>query len=237
MKKYPIITLSGIAGSGKSTVADCIVEVLGFNDSFAMSMALADPLKRLVSLVFGVSPSILYGPSSEREKPIEINWGPIMPRVNAGGFQELIKRIGKDEVDLHFKLTEIIKDLKKQESVSARTILQTIGTDFARKNNPDVWTNWGLETAKSLVTSVSDIVVVSDCRFRNEILKFSELNSVSLKIKRNQESKSTHVSETELDTIPDWFFDEIIDNNGSLESLYKQVEEVLAKYYGIFKKM
>jgi hypothetical protein len=45
-------------------------------------------------------------------------------------------------------------------------------------------------------------------------LHFKRQGAIVWKIERQQEeSKDAHVSETELDKIPDWFFDAIISNN------------------------
>ena len=56
-----IIGLSGLAGSGKTTVANMLVK----NHVFE-AISLADPMKRFCKEMFGFSDEQLYGPSSAR---------------------------------------------------------------------------------------------------------------------------------------------------------------------------
>lgn len=55
-----VIALSGLAGSGKNTVA----KLLG-----GVEISFAEPLKRFCQEVFDFSDAQLYGPSSERNRP------------------------------------------------------------------------------------------------------------------------------------------------------------------------
>jgi len=59
-----IIGVAGLAGSGKDTVADHLVEYHGF-----VKVALADPLKRICREVFDFSEEQLWGPSEKRNEP------------------------------------------------------------------------------------------------------------------------------------------------------------------------
>jgi hypothetical protein len=59
--RVPIIMLSGQAGSGKDTVAHFLVKNHG-----AVSIAQADPMKRLAMKLFGFSEETLWGPSERR---------------------------------------------------------------------------------------------------------------------------------------------------------------------------
>lgn len=59
-----IIGISGLAGSGKDTVADFLVQQRDY-----VKVALADPLKRICQDVFDFSDDQLWGPSEKRNAP------------------------------------------------------------------------------------------------------------------------------------------------------------------------
>lgn len=69
-----IIGLSGLAGSGKDSVADALVEHCGF-----FKIALADAMKEACARWFGWSEEQLWGPSHLRNHP-DPAWGGLTPR-------------------------------------------------------------------------------------------------------------------------------------------------------------
>ena len=102
-----------------------------------------------------------------------------------------------------------------------RKKMQMCGTDIVRNLvDEEFWLNRLLEQIKH------PLIVVSDARFINEVegLKkqgFTIIRVVSDKIRREQIG-TNHRSETELDDYNLW--DYVIENNDSLEDLYKQVD-------------
>ena len=93
-----------------------------------------------------------------------------------------------------------IKDKK------GRATLQYIGTDKARKNNPNIWVN----VVNELLLAIGedfDIVLIPDARFPNEIDRLIELGWEVKTIKVNRlnfkstltEEQLEHYSETALD--------------------------------------
>lgn len=91
-----------------------------------------------------------------------------------------------------------------------RQLLQKLGTDLGRKNNPLVWINCVKEIVKALQTEY-DFVLISDCRFPNE-LDWSDTPFFTFTIKINRrneddtpyinhltEEQKLHPSETALD--------------------------------------
>ena len=102
-----------------------------------------------------------------------------------------------------------------------RKIMQMFGTDIVRNLvDEEFWLNRLLEQIKH------PLIVVSDARFINEVegLKkqgFTIIRVVSDKSRREQIG-TNHRSETELDDYNLW--DYVIENNDSLEDLYKQVD-------------
>ncbi len=70
----PIIGLTGRAGAGKDTVADCLVQHHGY-----AKHAFADPFKRFCQEVFGFTREQLWGPSELRNAP-DPRWDGLTPR-------------------------------------------------------------------------------------------------------------------------------------------------------------
>lgn len=63
-----IVGITGLAGSGKDTVADILVQECGF-----VKLAFADPLKMVCQSLFGWDRDRLWGPSERRNAP-DPNW-------------------------------------------------------------------------------------------------------------------------------------------------------------------
>jgi hypothetical protein len=58
-----------------------------------------------------------------------------------------------------------------EKDVKGRTLLQTLGTEKARDNNPDVWVNVLIELVKA-IGSDFDYVLIPDFRYPNEHIRF-----------------------------------------------------------------
>ncbi len=109
-----------------------------------------------------------------------------------------------------------------------RTLLQHIGTDIVRARQPDYWVNFMVGILK-LFDNEWDYVLISDCRFPNEIdmLKAAGHDVTHVRIERDNftspltKGQRNHSSETALDNItPDY----LVYNRGTLECLRKEVE-------------
>ena len=116
-----------------------------------------------------------------------------------------------------------------------RYLLQWLGTDLGRKNNPNVWVNCVKETVKALKTEY-DFVVISDVRFPNEIdcWEDTEFFTYTIRVTRKDidgnlyenhltKEQKEHPSETALD---DWKFHYYVDNI-ILEDMEFAVENIL----------
>lgn len=104
-----------------------------------------------------------------------------------------------------------------------RQMLQYVGTDVIRKQNPTLWVDFVAMMLKYFHENW-DYVIIPDCRFPNEVTTMVEngFDTVHLRVVRpNFESPLTeeqqkHPSETALDdTVPDFY----IENTGTLEEL------------------
>ena len=111
-----------------------------------------------------------------------------------------------------------------------RNILQLYGTEIFRKRVDENW--WVNQVKNRCIASKSDVIIVTDCRFPNEIegMFCEDYETIVIRIKRDintQELISSHDSETALDDWNEWNY--IVENNGTLEELRGSAKEI-SKY-------
>ena len=108
-----------------------------------------------------------------------------------------------------------------------RQMLQYVGTDVIRKQNPTLWVDFVAMMLKYFHENW-DYVIIPDCRFPNEVTTMIDngFDTIHLRVVRdNFESPLTkeqqnHPSETALDNVePDFY----IKNNGTLDELNKTI--------------
>lgn len=135
-------------------------------------------------------------------------------------FAEKLKRITADilDVDYHYVDDKVgkIEEIKHMGGITGREADQVVGTDIARKINPDVWIyhyNKRIRELLSIGCNYDMVILTPDVRFENEYKYIKNLG-------RNTDIKSTlirvvrpgytinfgaeHESETALDHIDDW---------------------------------
>ena len=130
-------------------------------------------------------------------------------------------------------------------ALTPRWVLQYWGTEVCRKAfHDDIW----IASLEHKLQSTRDNVVISDCRFPNEIASIKAAGGQVIWVKRGVlpdwydlavqanhgseidklalERLSVHISETA------WVgtnFDAVVDNNGTIEELYNQVKSLVLK--------
>jgi len=207
-----IIGVCGFIGSGKDTVADYLTNFHEFRrESFANS------LKDAVAQVFGWDRTMLEGRTKQARE-----W--------------------REQVDPWWS------DRLKLPELTPRWVLQHWGTEVCRHGfHDDIW----IASLENKLRHSEDDVVISDCRFPNEIAAIRRANGLVVRVIRGPEpewydsalafnhgenknmlwstSKSRleklkiHASETA------WVgtkFDAVLDNNGSLDDLYLQIQRL-----------
>lgn len=106
---------------------------------------------------------------------------------------------------------------------NGRKMLQYVGTDVIRKQNPNFWVDFVAMMLRYFYENW-DYVIIPDCRFPNELSEMTDngFEAVHLRVVRsNYDSllsaeQHKHPSETALDNItPDYY----IKNDGTLEDL------------------
>ena len=127
-----------------------------------------------------------------------------------------------------------------------RNILQLYGTEIFRKRVDENW--WVNQVKNRCIASKSDVIIVTDCRFPNEIegMFCEDYETIVIRIKRDintQELIASHDSETSLDDWNNWNF--IVENNGTLYDLVGSaseivksiIEEQVEEYTGLFTRV
>lgn len=115
------------------------------------------------------------------------------------------------------------------ENITPRKMLQYIGTDLFRHNfNSDIWVKI-LE--KKILNNKSNIVI-SDCRFPNEIKMLKKNGAIIIRIIREQKNLS-NLHESDLALINEKY-DIKINNTGTKQELYSKI---FKKYKFIIKNL
>jgi hypothetical protein len=203
-----IIGVCGFIGSGKDTVADYLQNFHEFRrESFAST------LKDAVAAVFGWDRTLLEGRTKEARE-----W--------------------REQVDPWWA------ERLSMPTLTPRWVLQYWGTEVCRKGfHDDIW----IASLENKLRTSKDHVVISDCRFPNEIQSIKNAGGKIIWVQRGElpswydlaveankgsniamnelKMKKIHASETA------WVgtdFDVIVDNNGTIDDLYKQAELIIS---------
>lgn len=109
---------------------------------------------------------------------------------------------------------------------SPREILQTVGTELFRNQfDPDFWVKQGVLQIEERWHD-GETVVVSDCRFPNEVKKITEMGGITVRIVRIDAPPAVdeHLSETALD---DYKADFTLEAHDGIENIHRLIDELL----------
>tara|TARA_Y100000591_G_C21670182_1_gene612523 strand:- start:357 stop:920 length:564 start_codon:yes stop_codon:yes gene_type:complete len=144
----------------------------------------ADPVKDMCINLFGFTYEQAYGTDEQKNEILpDIRWED-MPR-----FQNM-KLMKKMPIDAK-------KSWKWREGeMTAREFMQFFGTDIMRKIHPNVWANACLN---KITKEGSDLAVIADVRFPNEVEAINKAGGKVLRLERNIHNDG-HDSEVALDS-------------------------------------
>ena len=211
-----IIGVCGFIGSGKDTVADYLVNNYNFKQQ-----SYAGSLKDAVAYVFGWDRIMLEGRTKQAR-----DW--------------------REQVDPWWA------ERLKMPNLTPRLILQHWGTEVCRHGfHDDIW----IASLENKLRNSQDSVVISDCRFPNEITSIKAQGGIVVRVvrgsepswlehaknymagkngnigwslgKRNLDLNNIHASEYSWVNTK---FDAVLDNNGTLDDLYKQVTSLATSH-------
>lgn len=143
----------------------------------------------------------------------------------------------KDAVHRIFHIpTEILWGDSSKRDTRTRKILQELGTDFARKFDPDIWIKRTLERINNYKLGLGDKlglcgelkgpvkIIVPDVRFPNEAQALKDhFDATLIRVYRPEASKGkdldtlNHASETSIDEIPRELYTHTFRNHGTLK--------------------
>lgn len=121
---------------------------------------------------------------------------------------------------------------KKPEGITYRKVLCDVGA-LGRSYDEDRWIKVFLENFEDRSSKdMYKTYICSDVRFTNEFEVLKALGFYTIRIIRDSYLRIDDISEISQDSIPDSSFDKIIDNNGSLEFLEEQCNQVVSELQG-----
>lgn len=169
-------------------------------DPFIKIYSFADLLKTGVCMeVLGLTEEQCYGTDEQKNTETHIRWGD-MPTPN----------------------TSI-----RNKKMTAREVMQYVGTDIFRRMYPNVWVD---ATIRKIKQEGCLMALICDCRFPNEVEGVKNAGGKVIRLTKNSEDTDAHSSEIALDEENyDWSnFDSVIDNSSfTISEQNKAVYETL----------
>lgn len=228
----PIVALVGQAGSGKDAVGAVLARKYG-----AKTLALADPIKNMVWNLMGQPPAaFLWGASNLRNTELVITESVILKASsNMQGLVGFLPKLNMTPYKSQL-FDWFHAEITNKATTTYRRLLQTLGTEWGRANYPHVWIDYTVQKAYKLLEDGAPMVVVTDCRFRNEVLAFGMAGAKTVHIinpDKPVDSTDLHASEQEQASIPSFWFDAEFRNvKDGLAKLDRKVELLYKDVYG-----
>tara|TARA_R100000808_G_C2153713_1_gene164220 strand:- start:3898 stop:4692 length:795 start_codon:yes stop_codon:yes gene_type:complete len=173
----------------------------------------ADTLKSLSVHLFGLHPEQVYGSGADKNSLTQFRWEN-MPKLF-------------DSQALKVKAApDAIRSFNwKNGPMTAREFMQFFGTEIMRKMYPNIWVD---NTIKKILAEGSELAVIPDVRFPNEVEAILSNGGEVIRLTRVHEEDS-HASETCLD--PDSFdqskFTHIIENADiGMDGLFNKLTKI-----------
>jgi hypothetical protein len=213
-----IIAMCGLAGSGKDTACNYLVKNHGFSKT-----SFAAPLKAMAKIAFGFTDEQLYGPSSKREEEDKrypfsgicthcghscLDWSDCLPEER--------------DVPEGFRWSCANCEVNYKEFVTPRLALQTLGTEWGRRLNDDLWAK---STINLIMGSSHERWCISDLRFRNELDAVLAAGGKVIRLTRGK-PQHNHASETQLLSIPLSDFSAILNNEGTIPEMERNLNQL-----------
>lgn len=208
-----LISISGLISSGKDTAADYLCTVHGFK-----RMSFGASLKDAVAVIFNWDRELLEGSTKTSRE-----W--------------------REQVDTWWANRLDIPHL------TPRWVLQQWGTEVARKGfHDEIW----VASVENKLLNNKDDIVITDCRFPNELAAVKNAGGITMRTHRGEDpewkliavsyntANDCDLKEIYKDSLENKFnvhaseyssvglaYDYHLDNNGSIDQLHKQLENII----------
>lgn len=181
----------------------------------------ADMLKATAINVLGLTTEQCYGSNEDKngkthlrwenmpgvttKKPIDLAWSLTEGHTEEKGFVEQVAgRLGP----YYEKFDGVV--YHKKGAMTARDVLQFMGTEIFRKMYSNVWVD---STLRRIVKDQPKLALLTDCRFINEVKGVQDAGGKVIRFTRGPHAdEDQHESETALDNYDLKKFDYVLDN-------------------------
>ncbi len=207
-KPFVLIALTGLAGSGKDTVADLLVTHAGF-----YKLAFADALRNEVCNAFGIEPLHLSHRDTKEHPMTTLALSKCLDTAFADRMIVGHQQSGNP--------------INPNAPRSPRQIMQWWGTDYRRQQDPNYWTQQLASRINYRARAGLDHrFVITDCRFENEAQLVRDFGGLIWQVNRPGlvAPVSAHVSEVTGEAFaPDAAIDNSADLKTNMRHLQQQV--------------
>lgn len=215
----------GIFDVNRGTPA--MVEFLSKNlDPYMKVYNFADMLKQEVCMkILGLTFEQCYGTDEQKNSLTILKWEDMPGMVTPSEIVSLFLQAAVDGTYYEELLTTPLKT----GLMTAREVMQYVGTNIFRKMYGDVW---AASTIRRIIDEESSSALITDCRFPNEVEAIQKAGGKVIRLTRDPHH-DTHYSETALDKENfDWSkFDAVIDNaNMSIEEQNVELYKILKNW-------
>lgn len=206
-----IIGICGQKQAGKSTSAKFIQNYLAKNHNIcAMRYSLADEVKRICMVLFGLTTKQVYGSEQDKNSLTRVKWDDVWDIYTYDKHTENM-------------LQEMWEKAPNKTYLTARNVLQVVGT-IMRKLNNSCWIEACYDTM--LADAGVEVMLIDDIRQENEVDFFHNKQAYLILLDKTIDNDS-HESETGLKNINPQKYSLIVKNNNMSQS---EKEEKIAEF-------
>lgn len=199
-----VLSLSGYARTGKDSVVGALRDLL----PDVARVAFADPVREFARDFYGVGDGTEDWWTGERKTA----------KLSTLGV-------------LGFPLTRVARSNGRHTfQTTGRDLLIHIGMEM-RARDPNFWLDQGQRAVEAALADGANVVVVTDARFPNEVVRLGALDGVIAPVSRWHLTRPGTTpqgsADRVVDEIPPSLFTSHLHNGGSLGDLRRSVEELL----------
>lgn len=241
-----IIGFSGKKQSGKNTSANFIYSVYLVNQNLCQKAKVNDQgtidivKNNGASITVDINQYYLSNNNDTLDSDVVSMVKQLNPYIKLYSFADILKKnICMDLLGLSYNQcygsdmdkNEITNVYWENKYLTAREVMQVVGTDIFRSMKPNIWPE---ATINKILDDNTELALITDCRFPNEVDAIHSVGGLVIRLTRNKLNSADHISEVILDKDRyDWSnFDHVIDNENM--TIYDQSMYLYNFFQSIF---